>query len=81
MRKTYKHVGGAKSAVLPNPMNTRKESKTAPRNKEDEASEAVIVREKFGSCLEYQGHHEQSSAYGDVDCSDFLQIIAKKDRL
>lgn len=56
--KTYKHIWGTKSTILPNPVKARKESKTTPRNKEDQASEAVIVRKKFWCCLEDQGHHK-----------------------
>ncbi len=69
---TYKDIGRAESAILQNPVNAGKESETTPWNEENEAGAAVVIRKKFRRCLEDQGHYEQSSAYGDVDCSDFL---------
>ncbi len=72
VQNAYKDIGRAKSAILQNPVNAGKESETTPRNEENQAGAAVVIRKKFRRCLEDQGHHEQSSAYGDVDCSDFL---------
>lgn len=70
---TYKDEG-AESTILPDPVKARKKSKTTPRDKEDQSSAAVVVRQKFGRRLENQGYHEESSAYGDVNCPDCLSI-------
>ena len=44
---TYKYIRGTKSAILENPMNAWKESKTTPRNEKNQAGAAVIIRKKF----------------------------------
>ena len=47
IRMTYKNIRGTKSAILENPMNAWKESKTTPRNEKNQAGAAVIIRKKF----------------------------------